>query len=71
MDLASLFDLTVMVQATERELEARLTARWQGFNYDPQALKVKMEGNDLPNMRFVLVNSVAADIVVRSDNVEP
>ena len=70
VDLAPLFDLTVMVQATERELEARLTARWQGFNYDQDALKAKMEGNDLPNMRLVITNSVPADVVVRSDHVD-
>ena len=68
-DLAHLFDITVMVQASEEDLVKRLTARWQGFDYDHAAIAAKLEDNDLPNMRLVLANSCPADIVVRSDDV--
>jgi len=66
-DLAPLFDLTVMIEASEETLIARLTERWLGFAYEPDALLEKMEGNDLPNMRLVLTQSRPADIVVRTD----
>lgn len=66
-DLRPLFDLTVMVEASESELVARLTARWQGFDYDLPAIATKLEENDLPNMRLVLTNSRPADVIVRSD----
>ena len=65
-DLAPLFDLTVMIQASEVELATRLTARWQGFDYPPEAIRAKLEENDLPNVRLVIAKSRAADVVVRS-----
>ena len=64
-DLA--FDVTVMLEADEAVLESRLTARWQGFGYEGQAMLDKMEGNDLPNMRLVLRQSRAADYTLRTD----
>lgn len=66
-DLGSLFDLTVMVEASEEVLIDRLTARWMGFQLDPEAMVRQMEGNDLPNMRLVLAKSRPADLVFRSD----
>ena len=66
-DLAPLFDLTVMVQASEEEITARLTKRWQGFDYAPEAIRAKLEENDLPNVRLVIAHSRPADVVVRSD----
>jgi pantothenate kinase len=66
-DLAPLFDLTVMVEASEDLLGERLNRRWEGFGYAPDAIAEKMEGNDLPNMRLVLTRSRLADVVVRSD----
>jgi pantothenate kinase len=66
-ELAPLFDLTVQIAADEAELVARLTERWKGFDYTPEMLREKMEGNDLPNVRLVLTRSRDADIVIRSD----
>ena len=68
-DLAPLFDLTVAVEADEAELVKRLTARWQGFDYEQAAIMTKLEGNDLPNVRLVITGSRPADVVVRSDDV--
>ncbi|WP_294642111.1 nucleoside triphosphate hydrolase [uncultured Aureimonas sp.] len=66
-DLGDLFDLTVMVEASEEVLITRLTERWMGFQLDPEAMVRQMEGNDLPNMRLVLARSRPADLVLRSD----
>jgi pantothenate kinase len=66
-DLGALFDLTVMVEASEEVLIGRLTERWMGFQLDPEAMVRQMEGNDLPNMRLVLAKSRPADLVLRSD----
>lgn len=65
-DLAPLFDLTVMVEADEAELATRLTARWRGLDYPPEAIRAKLEENDLPNVRLVIARSRAADVAVRS-----
>nr|WP_281503037.1 nucleoside/nucleotide kinase family protein [Ancylobacter crimeensis] len=62
--LRTCFDLTVMLDVPWDIIEQRLVARWQGFNYDAQALRAKMEGNDLPNVWLVREHSVAADLVV-------
>ncbi len=56
------FDLTAMLDVPEEILRRRLTERWLGFGYDPQALETKLSGNDLPNMRTVLANSVRPDL---------
>ncbi|WP_427025376.1 nucleoside triphosphate hydrolase [Aureimonas ureilytica] len=66
-DLGALFDLTIMIEASEDVLIERLTQRWLGYDYTPDALVEKLEGNDLPNMRLVLSNSRPADIAIRSD----
>ena len=66
-DLGPLFDLTVMIEASEQALVDRLTARWQGFGYGPPAIQAKLEDNDLPNVRLVLTNSRPADVIVRTD----
>ena len=70
-DLAPLFDLTVMIEAAEATLAARLTKRWQDLGYTPDMLVKKMEGNDLPNLRLVLTRSRPAEVVVRNDDASP
>ena len=66
-DLKPLFDITVTLKADEAVLEARLTERWQGFGLEGQDMITKMEGNDLPNMRLVLRESLPSDYVLRTD----
>lgn len=58
------FALTVYLDVPEAELEARLSRRWRGFGLEGEAMRAKMEDNDLPNMRLVSRNSVAADLRV-------
>jgi pantothenate kinase len=66
-DLSPLFDVTVKLVADESVLEARLTQRWEGYGYEGEAMVAKMEGNDLPNMRLVVRNSLLANYEIRSD----
>lgn len=58
------FDMTIMLDVPEADLQARLTGRWVGYGLEGAALRDKMNGNDLPNMRLVLEKSVPADFVV-------
>lgn len=63
--LARFWDVTVMVDVSEAILRDRLTARWQHFGLNEAEIAHKLDGNDLPNGRFVRDNSRAADILVR------
>jgi pantothenate kinase len=58
------FDLSVMLDVPRDVVVQRLTARWQGYDYTPEQLRTKLDGNDLPNADLVLTRSVAADVVV-------
>ena len=66
-DLGALFDVSIMVKVSEEELAARLTARWKRFDYAPEAIRAKLEENDLPNARVVIEKSRPADIIMCSD----
>lgn len=60
------FDLTVALDVDEEELRRRLIARWRGYGVPEPEIEAKVEGNDLPNGRFVRANSRAADFVLRA-----
>ena len=62
-DLAACFDKTVMIEVSEDELRARLRARWEHFNLDEEAIRQKLEDNDLPNGQRVIRHSRPADIL--------
>ena len=62
--LYSLFDVTVMAAVPEEVLRDRLAARWRGYGLLPDAVNAKVDGNDLPNGRFVVANSVPAAFTV-------
>jgi pantothenate kinase len=57
--LRRFFDVTVLLDEPMDTVEARLRARWADLS--GEALRAKMEDNDLPNARLVLGGSVAAD----------
>lgn len=63
-DLLPLFDHTVLLRVSMAELERRLNARWQGFGYDADRILAKVHGNDLPNARVVLEQSVKPDLEI-------
>lgn len=59
--LRPLFDVAVLVDVPEPVLRARLTARWQHYNLTPDEIAWKLDGNDLPNGRFVMAESRGED----------
>lgn len=63
--LRPLFDITVFIDVPEQTLHARLTERWLGYDFTPDALRAKLEDNDLPNARLVIAESGEADYRVR------
>jgi pantothenate kinase len=64
--LRARFDMTVAVDAPEDILRQRLIKRWQGYGLAPPEIEAKVEGNDLPNGRYVVSKSGPADFVLRS-----
>ena len=59
--LRPLFDLTVLIDVPESTLRARLTERWVGYNLSAEEVAWKLDGNDLPNGRFVMAESASPD----------
>ncbi len=59
-----LFDTTVFLDVPFEELERRLRARWQAL--EGEALRIKMEENDLPNARLVVENCRPPEFVLRN-----
>lgn len=64
--LHPMFDLTVAVETSEDILMQRLVDRWRGYGLSPAEIEVKVEGNDLPNGRYVMTKSKPADFVLRA-----
>ncbi len=58
------FDSTVFLDVPMGELERRLLSRWTDL--EGESLRVKMEENDLPNVRLVIEKSRAADFILRN-----
>ncbi|MEM7642335.1 MAG: hypothetical protein AAF366_07380 [Pseudomonadota bacterium] len=70
--LHRLWDLTIALSVPEAELERRLLARWR--RHDPENAEARCHGNDLPNARRVIADSVRADHVLtpaRPDGDDP
>jgi pantothenate kinase len=63
--LRAMFDVTVAIDEPEDILRQRLIERWQSYGLTPPEIKAKVEGNDLPNGRYVWANSGPADFVLR------
>lgn len=59
--LRPMFDVAVLVDVPEPVLRARLTTRWQHYNLTPEEITWKLDGNDLPNGRFVMAESRGED----------
>lgn len=64
LDLAPLFDTTIMIAVPEPVLRQRLVDRWQGYNLPPDEITAKVEANDLPNGRLVASSSVEAEFTL-------
>jgi pantothenate kinase len=62
--LKAMFDLSVMLIPEEQTLEKRLISRWENYNHSEEEAKVRAFSNDIPNAKYVLANSMQADIKV-------
>ncbi len=62
--LRAQFDRTAFIDVPEEELARRLRARWDGYGMDEEAVRAKLEENDLPNARTVIAESVDPDVRV-------
>jgi pantothenate kinase len=62
--LGAIFDTTVFIDAPEDILRQRLVERWRGYGLSPAEIEAKVEGNDLPNGRYIMSNSKPADFVL-------
>lgn len=58
------FDLTVMIEVPEAELDRRLLARWDFYGKTPAEARAWIDGNDMPNIRRVTRGSRKADVRV-------
>lgn len=65
--LASNFDISVMLRAELNEIERRLGARWVEHGMNPAEILEKLEANDLPNVRNVVLNSAVPDYEIWTD----
>lgn len=63
--LKGMFDLTIMLDVSERELRRRLGERWDTHGMAEIDILTKLDENDLPNARIVRTGSVDADLIVR------
>jgi pantothenate kinase len=64
-DLQRHYDTTVLITVAEAELRRRLSERWKDLA--PDDFTFKMEENDLPNGRLVMMESVKPEFIFRQD----
>ena len=64
--LAACFDYTACLNVTEDELERRLVQRWLNHDHTPEQAKQRAHSNDLPNAKYVIQHSGAADYELNS-----
>ena len=63
-ELSAFFDLTVMIDVPEAELDRRLLDRWNFYGKTPAQARAWIDGNDMPNIRRVTQGSRQADVTV-------
>ncbi len=66
--LHGLWDLTVFLDVPLAELERRLVARWLHHGLSAGDARRRACDNDIPNARRVMDGSLAADVVIRPDD---
>ena len=60
------FDVTVLIVADMKTLEARMRQRWVEYGLEEEVIKARLQENDLPNARLVCERSTEPDWVIRS-----
>ena len=63
-DLFPFFDLTVLIEVPEAELDRRLLNRWAHFGKTPQQARDWIDSNDMPNIRRVMQGSRQPDLTL-------
>ena len=63
-DLATYWDMSVMLHCPMDVLETRLVQRWQNFGLTTEQARARSELNDLPNARIVQQTAAVADLVI-------
>lgn len=66
--LHALWDLTAFLDVPLAELERRLIDRWHHHGLSDEDARRRAFDNDIPNARRVIDGSVAADVVIRPDD---
>ena len=64
--LRGLFDQTALIVTEMDTIAARIGQRWQDMRLDEEAIRAKLELNDLPNARLVAERSAEPDWIVRT-----
>ena len=64
--LAPFWDLTVLIEVPDAELRRRLTDRWEHYGLSPADIAHKLDGNDLPNGRMVMADSITPAVILRA-----
>jgi pantothenate kinase len=62
--IVSFFDTTVMMLVPEEILRQRLRERWRRYGLPPDQVEAKVEANDIPNGRLVLVESIDPEFII-------
>jgi len=65
-ELKQYWDLSVYLEVPVEELERRLIQRWLDHGLDPQAAQTRARGNDLVNAKFIIENSLTADVSIQN-----
>lgn len=64
-ELARYWTFSIWIDAPLQTLEARLMDRWLTEGFGETEARARLEGNDLPNVRFVGERSAASDLDLR------
>ena len=64
--LASLFDLNIMLDVPLEVLEERLVQRWLDHGHDPELARSRALSNDIPNAQVVVQESEGAHLIYKS-----
>jgi len=62
--LHSFFDTTINLDIPTQVIEKRLIQRWLDHDHTLEQAKARTRRNDLPNAKFVIENSIAAEYVI-------
>lgn len=66
-ELARYWKLSVWIDAPLPMLEERLMDRWRAEGLGEAEARARVDGNDLPNVRFVTQNSAPGDLVIGAE----